>query len=104
MKTQEGTSLLTYLHHYSSSNDMTHCTKVKVVFHFKIKIIFVRADGLQELGDVVGIQGAGLRGHSAGKVCVAYVSNSLHEQKYSQKGLILSVHIPSRTLPSHSQG
>lgn len=61
---------------------MTHCTKVKVVFHFKIKVIFVRADGLQELGDVVGIEGAGLSGHSAGKVCVADVSNSLREQKY----------------------
>ena len=61
---------------------MTHCTKVKVVFHFKIKVIFVRADGLQELGDVVVIEGAGLSGHSAGKVCVADVSNSLREQKY----------------------
>lgn len=74
---------------------MTHCTKVKVIFHFKIKIVFVRADGLQELGDVVGIQGAGLSGHSAGKVRVAYVSNPLNKQKYSQKGLLLNAHILS---------
>lgn len=79
MKTQEGIDLFTHLHHYGSSNDVTHCTKVKVIFHFKVKIIFVWADGLQKLGDVVGIQGAGLSGHSAGKVCVAYVSNSLNE-------------------------
>lgn len=78
IKTQTGTDLFTDLHHYSSSNDMTHRTKVKVIFHFKIKIIFVRADGLQELGDVVGIQGAGLSSHAAGKVCVAYVSYSLN--------------------------
>ena len=94
------TDLFTYLHHYSSSNDVTHCTKVKVIFHFKIKIVFVRADGLQELGDVVGIQSAGLSGHSAGKVCVAYVSNSLNKQKYSQKGLLLNAHILSRTILS----
>lgn len=102
MKTQEETGLFPYLHHDSSSNDMTHRTKVKVIFHFKIKIIFVRADGLQELGDVVGIQGTGLRGHSAGKVCVADVSNPLHEQNYSQKGR--SLHNPSRTHFRHSQG
>lgn len=54
MKTQEGLDLFTHLHHYSSSNGVTHCTKVKVIFHFKVKIIFVWADSLQrKLGDVV---------------------------------------------------
>lgn len=79
MKTQEAMDLSTHLHHYSPSNDVTHRAKVKIIFHFKVKIIFVGADGLQKLGDVVGIQGAGLSGHSAGEVCVAYVSNSLNE-------------------------
>lgn len=92
MKTRERTDLCTHLHHDSSSNDVAHCTKVKVIFHFKVKVIFVRADGLQELGDVVGVQGAGLRGHAAGEVCVAYVSDALNEQKRSQKGLFVRSH------------
>lgn len=82
---------------------MTHCAKVKVIFHFKIKVIFVRADGLQELGDVVGIEGAGLSGHSAGKVCVAYVSHSLNEEKYSQKDPFPYAHKLSRTIPTWSR-
>lgn len=82
---------------------MTHGTKVKVIFHFKIKIVFVRADGLQEFGDIVGVQSTGLRGHPARKVCVAYVSNSLNEQNYSQKGLLPLAHSP-RTIIIHNQG
>lgn len=83
---------------------MTHGTKVKVIFHFKIKIVFVRADGLQEFGDIVGVQGAGLCGHPARKVCVAYMSNSLNEQNYSQKGLLPLAHSLSRTIIIHNQG
>lgn len=92
MKTQERADLCAHLHHDSSSNDVAHCAKVKVIFHFKVKVILVRADGLQELGDVVGVQGAGLRGHSAGEVSVAYMSDALNERKCSQKGLFVCSH------------
>lgn len=85
MKTQEGPHLCAYLHHHSPSDDMAHCAKVKVILHFKVKVFFVRADGLQELGDVVGIQRAGLRGHSAGQVCVADVRDALNEHSTVRK-------------------
>lgn len=75
----------TYLHHHSSPDDVTHGTKVKIILHFKIKVILVRADGLQEFGDVVGVQCAGLRGHAAGEVRVADMSNSLKEKAYCHK-------------------
>ena len=75
-----------YLHHHRSSNDETHRTKVKVILHLKVKIVLVGADGLQEFGDVVGIESACLSGHPAGKVCVADVSNSLSEKAYCHKG------------------
>lgn len=64
---------------------MTHCTKVKIILHFKIKVIFVRADGLKEFGDVVGVQSAGLSGHPAGKVRIANMSNALNEKAYCHK-------------------
>ena len=64
----------------------SQCTKVKVILHFKVKIVLVRADGLQELSDVVGIESARLGGHPAGKVCVANMSDSLNEKAHCHKG------------------
>lgn len=75
----------TYLHHHSSPDDVTHGTKVKIILHFKMKVILVRADGLQEFGDVVGVQRTGLSGHAAGEVRVANMSNSLKEKAYRHK-------------------
>lgn len=51
-----------------------------------MKIVLVGADGLQELGDVVGVQSASLSGHAAGEVCVANMSDSLNEKAYCHKG------------------
>lgn len=87
METQGSTDLCTHLHHHGSSDDVAHGAKVKVILHFEVEVVLVRADGLQELGDVVGVQGAGLRGHAAGQVCVTYVGHPLREPKRGQRGL-----------------
>lgn len=60
---------------------MVQGTIVEFILYVKEELLLVRADGLQELGDVIGIQCAGLGGHSAGKVRITYVCNSLEIPK-----------------------
>lgn len=50
-----------YLHDNRSSDNMIHGPVVKLLLDIKVKVLLVGADGPDQLGDVVGIQSAGLR-------------------------------------------
>lgn len=56
---------------------MVHGPVVKLFLDIEVKVLLVRADGPHQLGDVVGVQGAGLCGQTAGQVCVANMCYSL---------------------------
>lgn len=49
-----------YLHDNRSSDNVIHGPIVELVFDIKVKVLLVRADRPDQLGDVVGIQSAGL--------------------------------------------
>lgn len=69
--------LLTYLHYYSSSDNMIQSPIIKFIFWIKVEVFFVRANSLQEFDNIIGIQSTGLSSHSARQVCVANVCNTL---------------------------
>lgn len=56
---------------------MVHGAVVKGFFDVQVEVVLVGADGADQLGDVVGVQRAGLRGQTTGQVGVADVSHAL---------------------------
>lgn len=66
-----------HLHHQSSSDDVVQRSVVKGLLGLVVEVLLVRADGLQQLQHVVGVQRAGLCGHAAGQVGVANVRHAL---------------------------
>ena len=46
-----------------------------------MEVVLIRADGLEQLQHVVGVQGAGLGGHAAGQVGVSNVCDALETKK-----------------------
>lgn len=56
---------------------MIHGSIVKLILQSIVEVVLVRADGFQQLSNVVGVQCAGLCGHSAWQVCIADVSHTL---------------------------
>lgn len=70
-----------YLHDNRSSDNVIHGSVVKNVLDVEEKVLLVWTDGPQQLGDVVGVQGAGLRWQTAGQVGVANVGHSLQKRR-----------------------
>lgn len=70
-----------YLHDDGSSDHVVHGPVVKRILDVQVKVLLVRADGTDQLGDVVGVQCAGLCGQTAGQVAVANVSHALRDKK-----------------------
>lgn len=56
---------------------MVHGSVVEVLLDVEEEVLLVGADGPHQLGDVVGVQGAGLGGQTAGQVGEADVGHSL---------------------------
>lgn len=71
------TSRMKHLHHNRPTDDVVNCSIVKFIFGLVVEVFLAGADGLQQLQDVIGVQGAGLGGHTAGQVCKADVRHSL---------------------------
>ena len=67
----------TNLHDDGATDDVVHCAVAKRFLDIQEEVVFVRADGADEFGDVVGVEGAGLGGQAAGKVSVAHVDHTL---------------------------
>lgn len=70
-----------YLHDNRSSDNVVHGTIVEWFLDIKVKVLLVGADGPDQLGDVVGVQTAGLCRQTAGQVCVADMGHSLKNKK-----------------------
>lgn len=68
------------MHDDRSPNDVIHGPVVKRVLDVDEKVVLVGTDGPHQLGDVVGVQGAGLRGQTAGEIRVADVRHSLRRE------------------------
>lgn len=66
-----------YLHNNGSPDDVIHGAVVKLFLYVQVEVLRVGADGPHQLGDVVGVQSAGLCRQTAGQVCVANMSHSL---------------------------
>lgn len=66
-----------YLHDDGSSDHVVHGAVVEGFLDVQVEVVLVGADGAQQLGDVVGVQRAGLRGQATGQVGVADVSHAL---------------------------
>lgn len=78
-----------YLHDDGSSDHVVHGPVVKRILDVQIKVLLVRADGTHQLGDVVGVQRAGLCGQTAGQVGVANVSHALRDKKQKFRDVAL---------------
>ncbi len=59
---------------------------VELVAGLKVEELFIGADGLQQLDDVVGVERAGLRGHAAGQIRVADVRHASMDVQLSGFG------------------
>ena len=60
---------------------MGNCPVVKLISGLVMEVVLIRADGLEQLQHVVGVQGAGLGGHAAGQVGVSNVCDALETKK-----------------------
>lgn len=76
-----------YLHDNRPSDNVVHGPIVKHFLDIEVKVLLVGADGPHQLSDVVGVQSAGLRRQTAGKVGVADVGHSLKITK--MKGFVI---------------
>ena len=72
-----------YLHDNRSSDDVVHGPVVKHVLDIEVEVVLVGADGPHQLGDVVGVQSAGLCWQTARQVCVADMGHSLQIKQTS---------------------
>ena len=66
-----------YLHDDGAADDVVHGAVVKLLLHVEVEVVRAGADGADELGDVVGVQRAGLGGQAAGQVREAHVGHAL---------------------------
>lgn len=66
---------------------MIHGPIVKCILDFKMEVLLVRADCPHQLGDVVGVQSAGLCWQAAGQVCVADMSHPLNKDEKELFGI-----------------
>lgn len=71
------------MHDDGSSDYVIHGPVIKHVLDVQVKVLLVGADGPYQLCDVVGVQGAGLRGQTAGQVRVADVGHALQTERGS---------------------
>lgn len=62
---------------------MVHCSVVEGVLHLEVEVLLVWADCTEELGDVIGVQGAGLSWKATRKICEANMGHAL--KKYKNK-------------------
>lgn len=76
--------MCTDLHDHSASNHMFQCAIVKLVHRLEVEELFIRADGLQQLQNIVGVQSAGLTGHSARQVSVTNMGHTLMRESVRQ--------------------
>lgn len=72
--------VLIHLHHHSPSDHMIQRAVIKLLLRLEVEELFVGADGLQQLDDVVGVKRAGLRGHLTGQIREADVRHALHNK------------------------
>lgn len=73
-----------YLHDDGSPDHVVHSAVVEGFLDVQVEVVLVGADGAQQLGDVVGVQRAGLRGQTTGQVGVADVSHALRWWRFTQ--------------------
>ena len=66
-----------YLHDDGAPDYVVHGAVVELLLHVEVEVVCAGADGADELGDVVGVQRAGLGGQAAGQVCEAHVGHAL---------------------------
>lgn len=73
-----------HLHHHRASDHVIQRPVIELVAGLKVEELFVGADGLQQLDDVVGVESAGLCGHAAGQIRVADVRHALMDVQLSR--------------------
>jgi len=87
-----------YLHDDGPPDHMVHGAVVKLLLDVEVEVIGSGADGSDQLGDVVGVQRAGLGGQAAGQVGEAHVGHAL-EVNTTGGGQLCLLTSTSPTLP-----
>lgn len=59
---------------------MVHRSVIEAVLHLEVEVLLVGTDRTDELGEVVGVQGAGLSWKATGKICVADMGHTLQDR------------------------